>query len=737
MRRFAYALAAVAAAGSPSAVRAAGQTPSFLNEVVPVLTRAGCNQGACHGKGAGQNGFRLSLRGYAPDQDHRWLSREFDGRRIDPTQPEESLLLRKATGRTPHEGGRLFAVGSREYDLLLAWIRAGFPGPDRNDPKISKLELTPAAKVLKVGESVRLTAVATFADGTTKDVTWLTRFDSNDAAVVEVSADGTATARRHGATAVRAMFQTEVAVAVFSMPSDRTVDPKRFEAKNNFVDEHVFAKLRELRIEPSDPCSDGEFIRRVMLDACGTLPTPDEVRAFVADADPKKREKLVEAVLARPEFADYWALQLGDLFQNRRERDHDVRGVKGVRQFHAWLRQQVAANRPWDAIATDVLTASGPNTENPAVGYFIVTVGEHRQTERSEVAESVAQALLGTRIGCARCHNHPLERYTQDDFYHFAAYFSRVKLDRKDAKQGPTVLNVGAADANQDKKPVGVTQPRTGMFMRPQPLDRTPADVQPGDDPRQTLARWVTDPANESFAGAMINRVWRHYLGVGLVEPVDDLRATNPPSNPALWKALVTEFVSHQYDLRHLMRVILTSRTYQLSSATRPGNETDARFYSHYYARRLPAEVMLDAICAATGVAEKFDGYPLGVRAVQVPDPGTASYFLRTFGRSERVTACACERTGDVSLPQVLHLIGGEVTTGKVASGGGWLAKTLAAEKDDARVLDGLFLRTLARPPSDADRAKVRELLRDAPRDELFRDLFWALLNSKDFLFNH
>lgn len=737
MRRFAYALAAVLAAGAPSAV-GAEPGPSFLNEVVPLLTRAGCNQGACHGKGAGQNGFRLSLRGYAPDQDHRWLTREFDGRRIDPTQPEESLLLRKATGQTPHEGGRLFAVGSREYALLLAWIKAGFPGPAKADPKVSKLELTPASKVLKPGERVRLTATATFADGSARDVTWLTKFDSNDAAFVEVGPDGTATARRHGATAVRAMFQTEVAVAVFSMPFDRAVDAKRFDAANNFIDRHVFARLKELRIEPSDLCSDHEFIRRATLDACGCLPTADEVRAFAADADPKKRDKLVDKLLARPEFTDYWALQLGDLFQNRRERDHDVRGVKGVRQFHAWLRQQVAANRPWDQLARDVLTASGPNTENPAVGYFIVTVGEHRQTERSEVGESVAQALLGTRIGCARCHNHPLERYTQDDFYHFAAYFSRVKLDRKDSKQGPTVLKVGAADANQDKKPVGVTQPRTGMFMKPQPLDRTPADVSPDEDPRAKLAKWITDPGNEFFAGAMVNRVWRHYLGVGLVEPVDDLRATNPPTNPELWKALVKEFVSHKYDLRHLMKVILTSRTYQLSSATRPGNETDARFYSHYYARRLPAEVLLDAISDAAGLpVARFDGYPFGIRAVQVPDPGASSYFLGAFGRSERVTACACERTGDVSLPQVLHLINGDVTTVRVANASGWLYPALAAEKDDGKVIDELFLRTLSRPPTADEKAKVRAALTGAPRDELFRDLLWALLNSKDFLFNH
>ena len=734
MRWFASSLVALAVGASH--VQAA-ETPSFLNEVVPILTKAGCNQGACHGKGAGQNGFRLSLRGYAPEQDHRSITREFDGRRIDPTKPEESLLLRKATAQTPHEGGRLFAVGSREYTLLLDWVKAGFPGPDKNDPKATKLELTPNTGVLKPGAEVQLTAWATFSDGSRRDVTWLTKFDANDAAYVEVSPAGKAKAIRNGATSVRAMFQIEVAVAVFSMPFDRPVDAKRFEAKNNFIDDHVFAKLKELRIEPSDGCTDHEFIRRVFLDACGLLPAPEEVRAFVADTDPKKREKLVEALLARPEFSDYWALQLGDLFQNRKERDHDVRGTKGIRQFHLWLREQVAANRPWDALARDVLTASGSNAESPAVGYYIVTVGEHRNTENSEVAESVAQALLGTRIGCARCHNHPLERFTQDDFYHFAAYFSRVKLDRKEAKTGPTVLSVGHPDQNQNKNPVGVTQPRTGMFMKPQPLDRSPAEVKLEQDPRTVLAKWMTDPTNETFSGAMVNRVWRHYMGVGLVEPVDDLRATNPPTNPALWVALKKEFVEHRYDLRHLMKVILTSRAYQLSAATRPGNETDNRFYSHYGARRLPAEVMLDAICDATGVPEKFDGYPLGERAVQVPDPGTSSYFLRTFGRSDRVTACACERTGDVNLPSVLHLIAGDTTTGKVTSSTGWLAKKLKGEKDDDRLLDELFLRTLSRMPTAEERAKVKALLKDTPREELFRDLFWALLNSKDFLFNH
>jgi hypothetical protein len=736
MSWFAYALSMAAiVAASAGIARADSATPSFNSEIVPLLTKAGCNQGACHGKGAGQNGFRLSLRGFAPDQDYLWITREFSGRRLDPTKPEESLLLRKATGLTPHEGGRIFAPGSREYELLLTWIKNGYPGPVKTEPKISKLELTPSAKVLKPGDEVQLVATATFADGTKRDVTWLTKFDSNDPAYLDVSSKGKAKALRNGATAVRAMFLTEVAVTAFSMPFARAVDPKRFEGGNNFVDSLVFAKLKELNIEPSDLCADEEFIRRLFLDSCGILPTADEVMVFVADRDREKRSKLVDSVLTRPEFNDFWALQLGDLFQNRKERDHDVRGVKGVRQFHEWLRKQVAANRPWDEIARDVLTASGETSASPAIGYFIVTVGEQRQGEMSEAPESVAQAFLGTRIGCARCHNHPLERYTQDDFYHFAAYFSRIKLERKEAKMGPTILKVGHPDQNQNKNPVGVNQPRTGAFMKPQPLDRSTNEVRPTDDPRVVLAKWIADPNNEYFTGAMVNRIWRHYMGVGLVEPVDDIRATNPPTNPELWKALNREFVEKKLDLRALMKVILNSRSYQLSSSTRPGNESDARFFSHYYARRLPAEVMLDAICDSTGVPERFEGYPIGVRAVQVPDPTANSYFLRTFGRSERVTACACERGGDVSLPQVLHLIGGEATE-KVQNGNGWLARQLKSEKDDNKLLDSLFLRTISRKPTAAEQAKVKELLKDTPREELFRDYFWAILNSKEFLFN-
>jgi hypothetical protein len=530
----------------------------------------------------------------------------------------------------------------------------------------------------------------------------------------------------------------QVAVVIVAAPFPQKVNPDAFRARNNFIDDHVFAKLAALNIEPSGLSDDAEFCRRVYLDTIGTLPTPQEVRTFLAGNSADKRAKLIDALVERPEFVDTWALFLGDLLQNRKERDHDVRGAKGVRSFHDWLRKQVAANRPWDGLAREVLTVTGRSDEHPAVGYYVVTVGEHNEPERSEVVASVAQSFLGTRVGCAQCHNHPLERYTQDDYYHFAAFFSRIKLERHDPKQGPTSLAVGTRDPNRMKQPVGVSQPRTGQFMKPQPLDRSATEVKPGDDPRVALAAWITDPTNESFSGAMVNRVWRHYLGVGLVEPVDDLRASNPPTNPELWAALNREFVSHKFDLKHLMRVILNSRTYQLTSATRPRNATDTRFYSHYYARRLPAEVLLDAISQGTGVPDTFPGYPAGMRALQLPDPTLKSYFLTLFGRSERVTACDCERNGEVTMPQLLHLQNGDDVLSKIRAGDGRLAPLLREKKTNAQVTEELFLATLSRPPTARETAAVTKALGDGgTREEVYRDLFWALLNSKEFTFNH
>jgi hypothetical protein len=714
-------------------------TPSFVNDVQPILTRLGCNMGACHGKGAGQNGFRLSLRGYAPEWDHLGLTREFDSRRINYADPTASLLLQKPTGQAPHAGGVLMKAGGREYQVLLDWIQANTPGIAKDEPTVKRLELLPGDRVLKPGQSQPLIVRAEFSDGRIKEVTWLAQFDTNDGSVAEVSPTGVVKMLRSGETAVRATFMGQVAIAMLTAPFDHAVKAEWYAKQTNFIDQHVFKKLHDLRIEPSELCTDEEFLRRVHLDAMGLLPSPAEVRAFLADKSADKRAKLVDRVLARPEFVDFWTLQMADLLQNRKEADHDVRGSKGVRAFHGWIRDQVARNRPWDEMTRDLLTVTGSTHERPAVGYFVVNVGEHRESHQSTIVANVAQTFLGTRIGCAQCHNHPLEKYTQDDYYHFAGFLSRIKLDRRDPKTGATKLLVSMPDQNQNKNPVGVTQPRTHKFLPPQPLDRVATKIDPGQDPRQALADWIVNPKNEAFAGAMVNRLWAHFFSAGLVEPIDDLRASNPPTNPELWKALVKEFVEKKYDRKHMMRLILNSTAYQLSAKTKPSNEREKRFYSHYYARRLSAEVLADAIGSVTGVWDAFDGYPAGLRAVQIPDPAVKSPFLLVFNKSERITACACERNNDVALTHTLHLLGGNPLVAKLSNRDGRLFALLRANKSDTDILDDLFLASFGRLPRDSEAQRVLAHVRKdaATREEAYADVLWALLNSTEFLFNH
>ncbi|HZL36230.1 MAG TPA: DUF1549 domain-containing protein, partial [Tepidisphaeraceae bacterium] len=763
--------------------------PSFRQDVIPVLTKMGCNAGSCHGKMAGQNGFKLSLRGYAPEWDYDSLTTELGSRRIDFGEPDQSLLLRKPLGQVPHEGGRRFAEGSAAQKVLLEWIKARAPGPDPKEQDADRLDVLPGDRMMHIGETQQLAVRAHYPDGRLRDVTWLSQFFANDPAIVSVSEDGLVKSLRSGSTAVRVHFQGLVGVVTLTTPFDNTVEPSQFSQANNLLDPPVMARLAALHVPPSGVCDDATFVRRAFLDTIGALPTPNEVRAFLADGRSNKRAALIDALLDRPEFADYWALQLGDLLQNRRERDHDARGVKGVRALHEWLREQVARNRPWDELAREVLTCTGDAAHHPAIGYFIVTIGEKQNVEESEVADSVAQAFLGTRIGCARCHNHPLEKYTQDDFYHFAACFSHMTFRRAELGKGTTyLLAEGREQAEAEKQlsenqkalaetqaiadsktgdeqkkalakieelenrqndlcanieggrlgPQGVRQPRTGKFMVPQPLDRSPIATDSGQDARVALAAWITDPKNEYFSGAMVNRLWKHFLGVGIVEPVDDLRSSNPPSNPALWAVLNQEFVSHHYDLKHVIRLILNSRTYQLSSTTLAENEKDHHFFSHYYARRLPAEVMADAIVSATGVPDHYAGYPVGQRAVELPEPGVNSYFLTLFGRSDRITACACERNDEVNLPQLLNLNNGDDVLNKIRSGEGRLAKIMKNVPDDTRAVDEVFLAAFGRPPSDGEKAAVHKALAAGdPREEVYRDLLWALLNSKEFAFNH
>jgi hypothetical protein len=739
---------------------------------------------------AGQNGFRLSLRGYAPEMDYQSLTKELSGRRINFAVPEESLLLLKPTGAVPHDGGNRLIAGSRAYNTLLSWIEHRAPGPDPAESDCDRVALTPGDRTLEPGQTVQLLALAHYPDGHTRDVTWLSQFFSNDDTVITVTRDGVVKSIRPGATSVRAHFQGKVGVVTFTTPYPNHVAPEQFSARNNVIDDHVFRKLALLNLPPSNACDDAALVRRAFLDATGTLPTADEVAHFLADPTNDKRPKLIDALLERPEYVDYWTLQLCDLLQNRKERDHDVRGGKNVRAFHEWVRQQVAANRPWDLIARAVLTSKGDSVKEPEIGYFIYNIGEKQNVEESDIGDAVAMAFLGTRIGCARCHNHPLEKYTQDDYYHFAAFFSRVVLQRQELNKGkgPTALVIGTRDAEQLKKQIAdveakladaqggtagqegdeakksaakidaqnkqladlrrqleqqasrmptVTQPRTGKPMAPRQLDGSPVDWKPGDDPREQLVEWMTRPQNEYFSGSMVNRLWKHFMSVGIVEPVDDLRSSNPPSNPELLASLKAEFVSHGYDLKHVMRLIMNSRAYQLSAETLPENEQDRRFYSHYFARRLEAEVLDDAITQVTGVPDAFPGYAIGVRAVQVPDPTVNSYFLTLFGRSERVTACACERNGDVTLPQLLHLGNGEDINQKLTSGDGTLARLLQDQKDDAKLTETLFLSTVSHRPTDEQWNAVRQALAAGdPRDEVYRDLLWALLNSKEFTFN-
>ena len=772
---------AASATGAPVA-------PSFRNEVVPVLTRFGCNQGGCHGKEAGQNNFKLSLRGFAPEEDYNRLIVESFGRRTNHASPELSLILTKASNRVPHRGGELFAKDSRAYELLVKWIAAGTPNVKAEEPSLASLEILGGGRKMSAGQEQQLLVRAAFSDGRVVDVTWLAKFFSNDVTVLQVTDGGKLRAKREGASTVRAHFLDKVAVTAFTIPHHRNVDPALYAKRQNALDGPLFDKLAELRIPPSPGCTDEEFLRRAFLDAIGTLPTAAEAAAFLDDKSPDKRAKIIDTLFERPEFVDYWAQLLGDLLQNRKERDHDVRGAKGVRNFHQWLREQVAANRPWNELARDVLTATGDTSKNPQIGYFVVTVGENREAPKSDLVASVAQSFLGTRILCAKCHNHPDEKYTQDDYYHFAAFFSAVSMDRQKPEKAATGLNVMTSGEQEQRKrhadlekqvksieisltgkseeeqkklqkqlddkrkemegcrkradelrraPVKVSQPRTGKALDAQPLDRSKVEMVPGEDPRKALVDWMTAPTNEVFSGAMVNRLWKHFFGVGMIDPVDDLRSSNPPTNGPLWKTMNREFVKSGFNLRHVMKLILTSRAYQLSASTLPENENDRRFFSHYYAKRISAEVLLDAITQVTGVPDTFPGYPVGIRATQLPDPGVESHFLKLFGQSDRVTACACERNGDVTLPQLLHLQNGASVVEKIKSADGRLAKLMKESTPDAALIETLFLTTLSRRPRAAETETVTRLLAGADRAEVIRDLFWALLNSKEFVFNH
>jgi len=728
----------IAAVPVRAAAPAGGWT--FRNHVVPTLTRTGCNSGACHGALAGKGGLKLSLRGYDPDSDLFALTRQASARRVDRSDPADSLLLKKAVRAMPHAGGTRFTDDSDHYALLREWITAGAAGPSDSDPALVRLDVFPKAALLKPKDTLRVVVRAVYSDGTLEDVTRWAKFSSSEEQVAAVNEDGVVTVAGHGEAAVAVNFGTRVATLTVTSPFPNPADAAAFakSPRQNFIDDHVLAKLALLRLPPSAPCTDAEFVRRVYLDTCGILPKPEEVAAFLADRSPDRRAKLVDRLLDRTEYADYWAYKWSDLLLVSSRK----LSQPAMWAFYRSVRQAVADNKPWDRFARDILTASGSTLTHGPANYFVL----HKDV--TELAESTAVTFLGMSVGCAKCHNHPLEKWTQDQYWAFTNLFSRVGLKTGDRANEVLVQPLPAGDA---------FHPRRGAAMPPAPLDAKPLAADDPADRRRYFADWLTAPENPYFAKAVVNRVWRSFLGRGLVEAEDDLRETNPPSNRELMDALVADFVKTGYDVKRLVRLIATSAAYQRSSKPTAANAADDRFYSRYLLRRLPAEVILDAYSDITGVptvfgelslgptggTRKSDMYPPGTRAMQLPDSMLISRFLEAFGRAERQQTCSCERTQDSSVTQALHLSNGRTLNDKLRDKTSVVAKWADAKRTDAEVIDGLFALALGRPPSATERAAFAGILADAAaggpaaRREAIEDFAWAVLTGREFLFNH
>jgi hypothetical protein len=698
----------------------------FRNQVQPILARFGCSSGACHGAAAGKNGFRLSLRGYDDEGDYNAIVRHAGGRRVNPADPGRSLLLLKATHTLSHKGGKRFDVGSREYNVLADWIANGMPAPADGDPRITRIEVLPDQVNLKPGDTHQVQVKAHFSNGAVEDVTPWAKYTDSDSAVTVTDEHGRLAVRGSGEGAITAWYLSKIATATVTVPYPGQVSAEVFAnaPRRNLIDELVLAKLKSLNLPPSPPCDDATFIRRAFLDTIGVLPTADEARAFLADKANDKRDKLINSLLTRAEFVDYWTYKWSDLLLVNSSR----LPKETMWAYHGWIRNHVAANTPWDQFVRQIVTATGPVFDNGAGSFYLL------HDDPTEMAENVSLAFLGMSINCAKCHNHPLEKWTNEQYFAFANLFARVRV--KESGKGGNKI-VFTTDAGE------LIRPLTGTAMMPTPLDGSPlAFDQPGDR-RERMADWLVSRDNPYFARAIVNRVWANYMGVGLVESIDDMRQTNPASNEPLLTALAKYLADQKYDLKALMRLILQSQAYQRSSEPLPapaGNAGDRRFYSRYYPRRLMAEVMLDALSQVTGSPTTFKDYPAGWRAIQLPDANVESYFLTSFGRPERVLTCECERTSDPSMAQVLHLANGDTINQKLKARGNRLDALLKANTTDEQLVMEVYLSALARFPSDAETKALVDTIaasKDVPRRELLEDLYWSVLSSKEFLFNH
>jgi Protein of unknown function (DUF1549)/Protein of unknown function (DUF1553) len=693
---------------------------SFRNEVMPVLTKLGCNQGACHGGQHGKGGFKLSLLGFEPESDYTLIVKSAEQRRITPFAPEESLILLKPTLAVAHGGGKRLEPGSEPYRLLTLWLTQGAPGPQEEDPRVVDLNVYPGRRLMQPGQEQRLAVIARLSDGTERDVTDAARFDTLNEGVATVRSGGVAKTVGRGEASIMVRYMGRAAMARLTVPfaHNRPFDFR----SNNVVDIKAAAKWRELGLAPSPPCSDAEFLRRAMLDAIGTTPSPDEVEDFIADSDPDKRSRIVERILDRPEYVDYWTLKWGDVLRVNSAK----LGAQGMLAFNLWLREAFRSNMHFDRMAEALVTAQGSIFSDGPANYFRVA------TSPDDLAETTAQVFMGVRLQCARCHHHPFESYGQDDYYALAAYFARIRTKRSDEFGlfgGDQVIFVAQKGE--------VFQPRTGKKMEPRPLGEKPIDDPV--DRRRALARWLTIESPRWLARNVVNRYWGYLLGKGLVNPIDDLRETNPPSNPELLDSLADAFIASGYDLKALLRQILTSRVYQLSAMPTSENHMDTSFFTHYTIKRLTAEQLLDAIDAASGTVEKFPQLPSGTRAISLPDTNYASFFLDTFGRPLRAIACECERSVDPNLSQALHLMNGDLLNRKLLQNGARLSRLLEDPKlTNAALTRRLYLLAFNRPPSEAEASRALSIFAEAPgRAVAAQDLFWALLNSKEFLFNH
>jgi len=706
---------------------------NFTNQIVPVFTKLSCNSGGCHGKASGQNGFRLSLLGFEPEGDFASVVKEARGRRLQLASPEHSVLLEKAAGTVAHGGGKKMEKDSDEYKLVRRWVAAGAPFGQKSDPTVTRISIYPEHRVMVRHNKQQFAVYAHYSNGMIEDITRRAQYESNDQEIANVDSNGLVrTLGLSGEAAIMARYQGHVITFRTTVPLGQKTPDWQFPAQT-VVDQFTARKWKDLGLVPSELANDSTFIRRLYLDLTGTLPTPPQVTTFMTDADPKKRDKLVDRLLDSPEYSFYFANKWADILRVKRGKENASR-AQGTFSFHNWIRESVATDKRYDEFVRDILGATGDETKNPP------TVWYKDLANPEQFVDDTAQVFLGLRIACAQCHHHPYEKWGQDDYWGMAAFFARIGK-KQIPIQGSSKQNDNV-QVIYTKASGTVNNKRTGQTARIKPLDGEPMDLTADDDPRIKLVDWMVNPKNPYFAKAVANRYWAHFLGRGIVDPLDDMRVTNPPSNPELLDALAKDLIDNKYSLKSLIRTIVKSRTYQLSAVPNEFNKHDKQAYARYYPRRLAAEVLLDAVCQTTDSPTLFNGLPADTyapkRAIQLPDESYSSYFLDVFGRPQRISACECERVSEANLAQALHLLNSDEIQGKLSRAGARaevLAKDMRGDEDK---INELFLWTFARPATPDDMKSALEHLKkyESNKKSGYENILWALINTKEFIFN-